>query len=42
MSGQSSEREVLAELQFAFLAFLVGQSYDSFEQWKQLVRCSAS
>ena len=35
--GQSLERELLAELQFAFLAFLVGQNYDSFEQWKQLV-----
>ena len=35
--GQSLERELLAELQFAFLAFLVGQNYDSFEQWKRLV-----
>ena len=35
--GHSLERELLAELQFAFLAFLVGQNYDSFEQWKRLV-----
>lgn len=37
MASETSEREVLAELQFAFLAFLVGQNYDSFEQWKRLV-----
>jgi len=36
--GQAiAEREVLAELQFAFLAFLAGQNYDSFEQWRRLV-----
>ncbi len=28
---------MLAELQFAFVAFLVGQVYDAFEHWKQLV-----
>ena len=35
--------EVLAELQFSFICFLVGQHYDSFEHWKQLLRlfCSA-
>ncbi len=29
-----SQTEVLGELQFAFLCFLVGQNYDCFEQWK--------
>ena len=29
--------EVLAELQFAFVCFLVGQHYDSFEHWKKLL-----
>jgi A1 cistron-splicing factor AAR2 len=28
---------VLGELQFAFVAFLMGQSYESFEQWKNLI-----
>jgi len=28
---------VLGELQYAFLAFLVGQSYESFAQWKDLL-----
>jgi len=37
MSTQDSIREVLAEIQFAFLCFLVGMNYDSFEQWKLLV-----
>eukprot|EP00092_Neocalanus_flemingeri_P029465 GFUD01031995.1.p1 GENE.GFUD01031995.1~~GFUD01031995.1.p1 ORF type:complete len:396 (+),score=120.40 GFUD01031995.1:36-1223(+) len=37
MSDQDSVREVLAEIQFAFLCFLVGTNYDSFEQWKKLV-----
>jgi hypothetical protein len=31
-----SHSEVLSELQFAFLCFLVGQNYDCFEQWKLL------
>merc|ERR1719184_364770 len=35
--NQNSE-EALAELQFSFVCFLVGQHYDSFEQWKQLLR----
>ena len=30
--------EALAELQFSFVCFLVGQHYDSFEQWKQLLK----
>lgn len=29
--------EVLVEMQFSFLCFLVGQNYDSFEQWKLVV-----
>jgi len=37
MSDRSHAQEVLAELQFSFLCFLVGMNYDSFEQWKQLV-----
>lgn len=28
---------VLGEVQFAFICFLIGQNYDSFEQWKWLV-----
>jgi hypothetical protein len=29
--------EILAELQFSFVCFLVGQNYDSFERWKKLL-----
>ena len=29
--------EILAELQFSFVCFLVGQHYDSFEHWKKLL-----
>ena len=32
-----NELAVLGEIQFAFICFLVGQVYDAFEQWKQLV-----
>eukprot|EP01116_Phalansterium_solitarium_P010923 TRINITY_DN26519_c0_g1_i1.p1 TRINITY_DN26519_c0_g1~~TRINITY_DN26519_c0_g1_i1.p1 ORF type:complete len:307 (+),score=74.75 TRINITY_DN26519_c0_g1_i1:126-1046(+) len=32
-------RGLLGELQFAFVCFVMGQSFDAFEQWKQLVRC---
>ncbi|XP_067678735.1 protein AAR2 homolog [Haliotis asinina] len=28
---------ILGEIQFAFICFLIGQNYDSFEQWKKLV-----
>jgi A1 cistron-splicing factor AAR2 len=31
-----SPNEVLAELQFAFVTFLLGENYESFEQWKSL------
>ncbi|XP_055332955.1 protein AAR2 homolog [Paramacrobiotus metropolitanus] len=32
-----SPAEVLGEVQFAFVCFLVGQVYDAFEQWKNIV-----
>ncbi|KAK6173072.1 hypothetical protein SNE40_016601 [Patella caerulea] len=32
-----NDTEILGELQFAFVCFIVGQNYDSFEQWKRLV-----
>ncbi|XP_041373332.1 protein AAR2 homolog [Gigantopelta aegis] len=32
-----SHTDILGEIQFAFVCFLVGQNYDSFEQWKKLV-----
>ncbi|XP_014252497.1 protein AAR2 homolog [Cimex lectularius] len=31
-------REIVGEIQFAFVSFLVGQSLESFEAWKNLVR----
>ncbi|XP_023323214.1 protein AAR2 homolog [Eurytemora carolleeae] len=37
MSDRSHAQEILAELQFSFLCFLVGMNYDSFEHWKELV-----
>ncbi len=37
MAHLNQTEEVLAELQFSFVCFLVGQHYDSFEQWKRLV-----
>ena len=33
-----NKMDVLGELQFAFVCFLIGQVYDGFEQWKNLVR----
>jgi len=38
MSDRSQVDEVLGELQFSFICFLVGQNYDSFEQWKLLLK----
>jgi len=32
-----SQDELLAELQFAFVSFLIAQSYEGFEHWKKLV-----
>ena len=37
MSHQNTFSEILAELQFSFLCFLVGMNQDSFEHWKKLV-----
>ena len=37
MSDKNQIDEVLAELQFSFVCFLVGQHYDSFEHWKRLL-----
>jgi len=37
MTTDKSE-EALAELQFSFVCFLVGQHYDSFENWKQILK----
>ena len=34
----SRNDEILGELQFSFICFLVGQNYDAFEQWKQLLK----
>merc|ERR1712173_403601 len=36
--SDKSDAEALAELQFSFVCFLVGQHYDSFERWKQILR----
>uniref|UniRef100_A0A8C6YRT3 Protein AAR2 homolog n=1 Tax=Nothoprocta perdicaria TaxID=30464 RepID=A0A8C6YRT3_NOTPE len=34
---RSRPRDVLAELQFAFICFLIGNVYDAFEHWKRLL-----
>lgn len=34
---QNDSHKILGEVQFAFLCFLLGQHYESFEQWKKLV-----
>ncbi|XP_072048360.1 protein AAR2 homolog [Amphiura filiformis] len=36
-SYKDNPKDLLGELQFAFVCFLIGQVYDSFEQWKKLV-----
>ncbi|XP_069727872.1 protein AAR2 homolog [Phaenicophaeus curvirostris] len=33
----SQPQELLAELQFAFICFLIGNVYDAFEHWKRLL-----
>eukprot|EP01118_Nematostelium_gracile_P007199 TRINITY_DN2330_c0_g1_i2.p1 TRINITY_DN2330_c0_g1~~TRINITY_DN2330_c0_g1_i2.p1 ORF type:complete len:241 (+),score=71.28 TRINITY_DN2330_c0_g1_i2:312-1034(+) len=33
----NQEKSLLGEIQFSFVTFLIGQSYEGFEQWKQLV-----
>jgi len=37
LDNHPSIEEVLVELQFSFLCFLVAQNFDSFTQWKQIV-----
>jgi len=37
LASHHNIQEVLVELQFSFLCFLVGQNFDSFTQWKQIV-----
>ncbi|KAI8789044.1 protein AAR2 [Biomphalaria glabrata] len=41
---KGSIEHLLGEIQFAFVCFLIGQNYDSFEQWKKLVHllCTSS
>lgn len=36
-SSSPDEFNILCELQFAFICFLIGQCYDAFEQWKSLI-----
>lgn len=36
------EEDILGELQFAFISFLIGQIYDAFEHWKLLVTMLSS
>jgi len=38
MSDRNQVDEILGELQFSFICFLVAQNYDAFEQWKQLLK----
>uniref|UniRef100_A0A914QNT4 AAR2 C-terminal domain-containing protein n=1 Tax=Panagrolaimus davidi TaxID=227884 RepID=A0A914QNT4_9BILA len=34
--------EVLAEFQYAFVVFLIGQVYDGYDQWKRLIHLFSS
>ncbi|ODN02381.1 Protein AAR2 [Orchesella cincta] len=38
LEAYEKQEDLLAELQYAFVNFLVGQSYSSFEHWKRLVQ----
>ena len=38
----SDHNQLLAELQFSFVCFLVGMVYEAFEQWKKLVHLICS
>ncbi|XP_074601394.1 protein AAR2 homolog [Brevipalpus obovatus] len=38
MSRYSRNEDILGELQFAFLTFIAGQVYDSFEHWKAFLK----
>ncbi|XP_045207760.2 protein AAR2 homolog [Mercenaria mercenaria] len=37
-----NNNEILGEIQFAFVCFLIGQVYDAFDQWKRLVHLLCS
>jgi len=37
VTGLATPKEVMGELQFAFVTFLLGENYESFEQWKSLL-----
>eukprot|EP00794_Sanderia_malayensis_P019963 gene19963-21917_t len=36
--SHNAEGELLGEVQFAFVCFMIGQVYDAFEHWKTVVR----
>lgn len=40
--SMKDRKEILGELQFAFVCFLVGQVYDAFEHWKKLLNMLCS
>lgn len=44
LSKYQDEKDILAELQFSFVTFLVGQVYDAFEHWKSILKllCTSS
>ncbi|KAK7869800.1 hypothetical protein R5R35_008325 [Gryllus longicercus] len=42
LSQLSSPMDLLGELQFAFVCFLVGHSLEAFEHWKKLIRLLCS
>ncbi|XP_064651930.1 protein AAR2 homolog [Lineus longissimus] len=37
-----TDLEILGEIQFSFICFIVGQVYDAFDQWKKLVHLLCS
>ncbi len=37
LSKLTSSKELLGEIQFAFTTFLLGENFESFEQWKRLL-----
>ena len=38
----NNQMDILGEIQFAFICFLIGQKYDAFDQWKRLVHLLCS
>ncbi|XP_029211693.2 LOW QUALITY PROTEIN: protein AAR2 homolog [Acropora millepora] len=42
LDGMKDRKEILGELQFAFVCFLVGQVFDAFEHWKKLLHLLCS